>query len=176
MLSHTGPAQASFLDLKRPEPVSDKSFFLCLPLHSHLLPGLPHLQGMEMFDSSCSSGFSLHFSLFHFQVLQVLSSEGNSHLGTITWSVRGRINVGKVQQNRFSGRLIAQVLSHKCLTWVLFSPVIPSLTEQGIFGIVIPKLPIGSLVMGTRSMGRMGRKQPALPTVGEEFIQCKSHL
>lgn len=145
MLSHTGPAQASFLDLKRPDPASDKSFFLCLPLHTRppSRPSPPPRK-WKCLILPFPPRFNPHFSLFHVHVLQGLSSEGNSHLGTVTWSVRVWIHVGKVQWNWFSGRLIAQALSHKWVLWVPFPPVFPRLTEQGIFGTVILKFPIGS--------------------------------
>lgn len=80
----------------------------------------------------------------------------NSHLGTVTWRVRGWINVGKVQQKGFSERFIAQVLSHKCLFWVpfFFAPCASQGIEQGILGTVILKLPIGSPCDGHQEQGK----------------------
>lgn len=146
---------SSFLDLKRPDPSSDKSSFPCLPLHTRPLSRLsPPPKKWKCLIPPFSSGFNAHFSLFHLHVLQVLSSEGNFHLGL--WKVGSMRE--KFNKNQFSGRFSAQVLSHKCPFWVPFPAVLPRLTEQGILGRVTLKLPIGSPCDGHQEQGEGGER------------------
>lgn len=99
MLSHTlAQLRLHSLTLKG-QILPPRSFFPCLPLRTQppSRPSPPPRKWKCLIPAFCP-GFNPHVSLFHFHVLQVLSSEGNSHLGNITWSVRSWINVGKVKK------------------------------------------------------------------------------